>query len=114
MSNEAGKYRRAAILAPLLAASVGLAAPAVLRAKEPRREHVQVSDLNLYSHQGQRSLERRVRAAIMRVCALPVTGGLPTLGTRKQFKDCRQNAWESVQRQLEVHGLPPAQIAIRH
>lgn len=113
MSNESGRGRRTAILAPLLAASVGLAAPALLRAQEPRREHVQVSDLNLYSYQGQRSLERRVRAAIMRVCASPVAGGMPTPGTRERFRDCRQNAWESVQRQLEVHGLPPVQIAIR-
>lgn len=113
MLNEARKYQRAAILAPLLAAAAGLAAPALLHAEEAGQQRVQVSDLNLYSYKGQRSLERRVRTAIDQVCASPATGIVSTPGIRKRVEDCRQKAWEGVQLQLEAHGLPPVQIVSR-
>lgn len=109
-----GRLERPGLVARALAAgaatliTLGLAAlPTMLPAAEIPVQRVQVADLNLDSAEGQRVLERRVRLAIDQVCR-PATSELERHPlARRQADECRQRAWNDVQRQLAARGVPP-------
>jgi UrcA family protein len=88
--------------------TLGLAAlPTMLPAAEIPVQRVQVADLNLDSAEGQRALERRIRLAIDQVCR-PATSELQRHPVaRRKADECRQHAWNDVQRQLAAHGVTP-------
>lgn len=110
-----GRLERPGLVARALAAgaatliTLGLAAlPTMLPAAEIPVQRVRVADLNLDSVEGQRVLERRVRLAIDQVCR-PATSELERHPiARRKADECRQHAWNDVQRQLAAHGVTPA------
>jgi UrcA family protein len=106
----ATRYLRVRPIAALLLASaaittlLGLAIPTTLPAGELRQERVQVSDLNLATRQGQRQLQRRVTAAIERVCTPAATMVVSNVRSRLALSECRHEARAGVQRQLAASG----------
>lgn len=100
------------VTALILAAAPGLI-PFTAAAAEPTSIRVRVSDLDLASAEGQRTLVRRVDAAIDKVCARAVGNINPAVAAPSRIKHCRQEAEADVRRQLAQHGLPPTLVASR-
>ncbi len=114
----ATRYPRVRPVAALLASAaittlLGLAIPATLPAAELRQERVQVSDLDLATAKGQRQLQRRVTAAIERVCAPAGTVIESNVRARLALSECRREARLAVQEQLSVSGGSPKQRIVR-
>lgn len=87
--------------------------PATLSAAELRQERVQISDLNLATRQGQRQLQRRIAAAIERVCAPSGTVIESDVRSRLALSECRRHARTGVQEQLTAGGALPKLQMVR-
>ncbi len=107
---EANKARRVAILALLL---VGTAAAAAPRSLGEVREQVRVSDLNLASPAGQRVVQRRIEAAVKRVCDAAVSPVESVPRSQRNFEACRRSARAGAYAQLQRHVVPAAQVTAR-
>lgn len=77
-----------------------------LPAAELPSVRVRISDLDLTTPQGQRSLQRRVSAAIADVCVPHASVLLRNARSRKEVRECTSQARQSVQQQLQRHGMP--------
>lgn len=93
-----------AAAATLLNMGVALV-PTLAHADELPTERVRVSDLDLASSEGQRTLELRIRAAIEKVCAPPEAEPVEKLRSRVKLDKCREEARASVARQLAAGSL---------
>lgn len=105
MKFEAKKYLRVPVAAALLAAA-GFAVPTITLAGPPVAR-VQVSDLNLATKGGQRSLERRTASAIDRVCPERGSAAGPRSRGSAAHHECAQSVRSSVQQQLRDRGAHP-------
>jgi UrcA family protein len=112
MYNQASRQPRRSILAALLVAAVALGAAPQSGAQVPQ-QRVKISDLDLATAQGQRTFERRVQAAIRRVCPAPASLVASTPRSRQLVKDCRNSARAGVLAQLQSHGIPAVLLASR-
>jgi len=79
--------------------------PTMAHADELPTERVRVSDLDLASAEGQRTLERRIRAAIEKVCSPPEAEPVEKLRSRLKLEKCQEEARASVARQLAAGSL---------
>lgn len=107
------------MVALLAAAAVttllGVGFPATLPAAELRQERVRVSDLDLTTAQGHRQLQRRLTAAIERVCAPPGTVLESNVRVRLAVSACRRNARAGVREQLAASSaLAKLQLVSSH
>jgi len=109
--NRISKHLGAALIAASLVAGVGFGS--VASAGEIVKERVKVADLDLDTARGQRALERRVQAAVSRVCAAPVAVPTYTMRSKRDVAECRRGAIELVQVQLEARGIASASLASR-
>lgn len=109
--NRISKHLGTALIAASLVAGVGFSATA--GAGEIVKERVKVADLDLDTVRGQRILERRVQAAVGRVCTAPVAVPTYTNRSKRDVAECRRDALEMVQDQLEARGIASASLASR-
>lgn len=93
-----------AAAATLLNLGVALV-PTMAHADELPTERVRISDLDLASPEGQRTLELRVRAAIEKVCSPPKAEPVEKLRSRVKLEKCREQARASVASQLAAGSL---------
>jgi UrcA family protein len=112
MFMEARKNRHAGILATLLVAGVGLVAAPRSPATEVLHERVRIADLDLASPAGEREFERRVRAAIKRVCEAP--HGVAARSSTGAVRACRSKALDGVHQQLRAHGISTGHLVTRN
>ena len=87
-----------------LAAVVALAnsAAAAQTVTEPASVHVRYADLDLRQPQARAELDRRVGAAVIRVCRAPAHADLVSV---YRFQDCRRSAWAKARVQLaQIYG----------
>jgi UrcA family protein len=103
--------RRSMGIALLLAATPSLI-PSIAAAAEPPTLRVKVSDLDLASAQGQRTLEHRLKVAIDQVCAQAGSTSAPITAPR-QIELCKENARASARHQLEERGVSPLLVTRR-
>jgi len=104
------RHRRTSAALLLAAAAtllnIGVALiPAMAHADELPTARVRVSDLDLASAEGQRTLELRIRTAIEKVCAPPEAEPVEKLRSRVKLDKCREEARASVARQLAEGSL---------
>jgi UrcA family protein len=112
MSKQAIKHPRSSILAALLLAAVALGAAPQSGAQVPQ-QRVKISDLDLTTAKGQRTFERRVQAALKRVCPAPASLVTSTARSRQLVKECRASARAGVLAQLQSHGINTMLLAGR-
>lgn len=72
----------------------------------PRTVHVRTTDLDLSRPADRRLLQRRIEAAIEKVCVPPRSAVLPNVRTRAAVDACREQARADVRRQLQRRGTP--------
>jgi len=105
--------RKTALIRTLSVAALLSALPAVLPAATLPSERVQVSDLELATPLGQQRLEKRVNAALDRVCPGPASLTQRSRALQEQVRQCRSTALAEVQQQLRDAGLSPARRQAR-
>jgi UrcA family protein len=76
-----------------------------LPAAELPSVRVRISDLDLTTPRGQRSLQRRVNAAIADVCVPQSSVLLRNARSRRDIRECTDHARRNVQQQLEQRGF---------
>ena len=101
---------RQIIATALLMAGLALE-PTVAAADEVISQRVRVSDLDLGSIEGQRTLVRRVNVAIDQVCTAASAVPVSKLRQRTVKRNCREQARDSVELQLAEHGLSSQLVA---
>jgi UrcA family protein len=97
---------RRPLQAGFIAALVFGMVPAVQAATTTQEVRVYVGDLRIESPIGNREMQRRVEAAIDRVCSPASSAPMPNPRLRRLIRECRASAWAGVQAQLASHGLP--------
>lgn len=113
MANEASRRTSLRIITALLATGLALGPASQARAQQPLQERVRVADLDLGTAAGKRTFERRVEAAIRRVCPAPHSLAVSTPRSKRLARQCRQDARAQVQAQLQQHGIPGVLLATR-
>jgi UrcA family protein len=94
----------------LVAAALALSSlPAV--AAQPPTVNVPISDLDLSTARGQQALERRLKAAIARVCIRPNEQLPRTIAVQQRVHACMASARDGALLQLQVHGIQVARAA---
>lgn len=99
--------------ATLLTAGLALVPTAAPAAEVPVQQVVRISDLNLASAEGQRTLDRRVRVAIDRMCTTSGSRSPRNAHLRQVQNECRDEARAQIVRQLTERGLPTQVLATR-
>ena len=93
------------VVAGLLIAAMGLAAPAVVSAAQPPTEKVRISDLDLATAKGQQAFERRLQVALDRVCERPNDSLPQTSAVQQRVDACKAGARSGAMHQLQTHGV---------
>jgi UrcA family protein len=112
MSTTARWHPPAIIIATLLAAGLGLGTISRAEGLAPQ-VRVKYSDLDLATPQGKRAFERRVEAAIHRVCPPPASLVASSPRSKQLVKACRRDTREQVRAQLQLRGIPATLLATR-
>ena len=105
--------RTTALIRTITVAALLSALPAVLPAATLPSERVQISDLDLSTPQGQQRLEKRVSAALDRVCPDAASLTQRAWVLQEQVRQCRSTAMAQVQQQLRDAGLSPVRQQAR-
>ena len=105
--------RKNVLIRTIFAACLLSALPVALQAAALPAERVQISDLDLGTPLGQQRLEKRVSAALDRVCPGPTSLTQRSRAAQEQVRQCRSTALADVQQQLRGAGLSPVQRQAR-
>jgi UrcA family protein len=113
MYMEPKMNRRASLIATLLVAGAGFGIAQESAGREVvRAARVSFAGLDLGTASGQREFDRRVGAAIRRVCETPQGAG--SQGSHRDLVKCRRKAREDVRLQLHTRGIAAGNLVTRN